>query len=1440
MTREEVKELRKQKRIKRAMRIARCRTLKNFLIWLTGMVSCVVIFLSAIFVGVYLVPISTYTGGAEEGKVSEDIASKSIVKALMNIGEYGMEDIPVLTEYVKQLYDENGLEQYVEVDWEKLETVQFGSATLAEDLTACFEVVASIDSTIGTDGLGEFGNLEAFTWQEVEEDFNQDTDVTEANYAVFYYAVEEGSGDGGDGGNQPQSVRRSGGFIDTMNGTGSISPYNGGGEPPVQPRVVYKKAFELVTEGDVVTINKVAPAGAKLYYANLAQISILEVMNVIQARLATLKITGILDLFFTEDNKLTEDNIIVKIFAGTTIGDLGGEGLNPAEFLDKLTIGELLSSSEGDNPLGAFGELGMFKWEEVEQDKLPFVRENGKLPDDMFDYVFDDENHQIDLYYFYDWDIQEYRPLAELMKEDGKTFNTSLNIAKAQNIYYANLAEVSISKLTTLMQDRMGVMGVVDLVESLGAGEMTEDNLIVKLLGGITVGDLGGEGLDPNSFLNKLTLKDLGGAEMLGDLGSLSVFSEWREIKNEEELPFIKEGNRNEWRFDIDNYNPKLYYVHLSNDGYLRMFNDDGTFATITTNEGTFTLDATCKVFVANLSEVPFTDFVDLLDESIGSLKVAELMNMLGANLGDDSLLSDVIGDATVSDLGSLSLNGIKLESVLGAYEDNKMLYDILLDAVGDNSLSASDLTIEHLTSNLSINKVAISAVLGNVSQDVKNILTQGAQIKGTAIEVGVGWSQNGYTANSKGYVILREGESLEIAGELKTGSADVIDSAKLTYEDLTIVDLTTLNVDNVALESVLDRATNQKLYAILDSAVTKGNDGVINISDLASLNINSIKLADVLPELDDKFTAILGDAQTIGDLQDLSIDGIQLELLLDRATNANLYKILDKAIDDGGDDVINVSDLSSLDINKIEIADVLPNLDPKIKKFLGNVTTIGQLGNLSIDNLYLCDMLDYGSNAQLYKVLVNLKPTLTDANEDGTVDYKDLKISDIAINDFRGLKLSTVISDTTSTLFTILAQATGKDADNVTVGDISGSSFSIDNVKLTAVLGSGNDELFGILVDSVVVESGEQAPTKSTITIGHLKHGFNFEGIKLDSVMKLGKEESLRKVLEDLYPDKDYEDLTLADVHGFDIGNVHLSTVIPYNSNTKMLGDILTQGVVVKGTAIKVCEAGEQWKQNGYTANSKGYVLLRTGESLEIAGELKTGGATAISHEYVTYADIKMSDLSNNGFEMSEIGLDVIFNDVDVSDSPILSALLKKEGVTIGNLATVMNEMSVSEIYNVSGFTTVSANAFDATLVYYKYTGGTAVEYHRADSVAGTSGYQTVENSTELQKYYIDKNASMWLFIMYEFEEIDQQEITVFGVTHLTGTGTAKKYIEKDISFGDMEDAMSTAGAALTKATIRQLIDAGVLESSQTADYSKLYAYTVTQAFEKFAGLIG
>ena len=204
------------RRIKRNARIARCRWLKNLIIWLMG-----VLFLPIAIAGAaFIIPISVITGN-DGSIVSKDLSKRSVYEVaryvMMNSSELGFSDLPVITNALSDLQktqigereDEEGnklpitVGDIVYINTDKLNTIKF-SGDIAGEVSSCIEVVATIESLGGASALGDFGGLNVFKDEEQVKYFKKiynvaqvdapeglDTTAAEFEPAKYFYKTKE-------------------------------------------------------------------------------------------------------------------------------------------------------------------------------------------------------------------------------------------------------------------------------------------------------------------------------------------------------------------------------------------------------------------------------------------------------------------------------------------------------------------------------------------------------------------------------------------------------------------------------------------------------------------------------------------------------------------------------------------------------------------------------------------------------------------------------------------------------------------------------------------------------------------------------------------------------------------------------------------------------------------------------------------------------------------------------------------------------------------------------------------------------------------------------------------------------------------------------------------------------------------------------------------------
>lgn len=285
---EEKKALRKAKRkarrARKAERTLRGRPLKNFIWWLTGVLTSFVLLATGIFVGIKVIPLKTYIGDGSD-YVNEEIASKSVLDAILSIGDYSIGDVPIITKTLKDLVDNAGLSSYVTVDFDKINQINLsteeGDENLMTQIQSCITVTATIDSIGGTEMLGDFGKLSAF--ETVEKVVGQvDPTAEDFNAKLYYYMTEDGS---------------------------------------------LARAFNndkiLVADAE----------GKDLYLPALSYVPFVDLIDIVSDRMGGITVKSMIECF----SEVASNNIIVKILGDKTIKDIGSFSAEEILLKDVLT-----------------------------------------------------------------------------------------------------------------------------------------------------------------------------------------------------------------------------------------------------------------------------------------------------------------------------------------------------------------------------------------------------------------------------------------------------------------------------------------------------------------------------------------------------------------------------------------------------------------------------------------------------------------------------------------------------------------------------------------------------------------------------------------------------------------------------------------------------------------------------------------------------------------------------------------------------------------------------------------------------------------------------------------------------------------------------------------------------------------------------------------------
>lgn len=183
------KEARKIKRGKKALHL---RKTKNFIFFLTGMVSAFALIAGGVFAAIGLVPVKTYTGANTENVVSEKLADKTVLEIARTIGngEYKVKDVPVFYGIINSVLHSAGMDAFISVNDDSLKEVAFDS-TFGEGILASLSVSSQL--------FGDMASLEIFDTVAVpdEEDPSKNAALTEFN-PKLYYVLSIGTAGGED------------------------------------------------------------------------------------------------------------------------------------------------------------------------------------------------------------------------------------------------------------------------------------------------------------------------------------------------------------------------------------------------------------------------------------------------------------------------------------------------------------------------------------------------------------------------------------------------------------------------------------------------------------------------------------------------------------------------------------------------------------------------------------------------------------------------------------------------------------------------------------------------------------------------------------------------------------------------------------------------------------------------------------------------------------------------------------------------------------------------------------------------------------------------------------------------------------------------------------------------------------------------------------------
>lgn len=1052
LSKEQRKERRKQRRIKKALRSYRFRTLKNFLIWLIGLISSGVIVVGVIALCLAVIPISTFTGGKNNEYVSEKVANNTLLNVFMNIQDYDMSDLPIVADSLEKMIKDAGVDEYVEIDTAKMKTLKFDE-NFSNELTSCIKVVATLESINGLEMLGDIGKLNVFTeWEKIEiiegeeslmPEVDPDGNIAKdpegklkSNPKMYYYKVENGGAGGG-------------------------TPYSEGIEGD---NAVYERAFD---DNGIRVLN--LPLDAELYFPAVAKISILDAVQVLGESFGRVQIVNLLENFGA--GELT-DSMIGKVLSGKRIRDMASIDANGILLADVLNY-DLSEGAENDESIKQIFDI-LIQAVESEEELSPSTLTVGHLTSGFnvngikLDVVLKEESNA-SLY-------KILRSAIGLDETEAVTLGSlsginpndiALESVLERNESNAKLYEIldsavepkdkekgiTVGDLGSLNPDGIALEVVMKKVDNPDLYAILESAVNVSDPSkGITIGDL--KTLTPNNIALESVLKREQNAKLYEILDSVITPADASKGITISDLSSLDDDSLNNLSLDVvmpEEGNGDLYKI-------LR----DATGVT----SGPITIGALKNIgteFNIRISTVMTLDsnLMTMICDAINAYRVSPEYSGENAGQTVDSI------NVTIQDLAELKPDYIKLNSVMPYDEDNAVLYKVLLDSANipwtDSNIEAqaSGLTLKDI--KFDTNNVKISSVMTGMNENTLTLIREAI-------------NANPNTENQ------------------------ILDNSELT-----IGHIVNLDTKYIKLTSVLDCKGNEMLYKILieskgetwteENLADKAAE--ITVSDI-NINTNNVKILTVMPTMNQEtldiirdsvntanagtagFTKLTDNAQlTIGHISDFSIDCIKLTSVIkfteSDATNVKMWKLL---LEGSGKDITGKSD------SELET--------------LANGMTVNDL-NLNIDQVRLTTIMPYveSNNGVMYDMLSEATNTpideLTMATLSGKIDVNKVHLAKVMPGADAHLKA--ILADAFNEYYNVHGSMTSDEVfEKITIGDL-GANFSVDGIRLETVVKNPPEDLVALMEEMMQDDY-------SNITVSALS-SFELTNVSLKTVVK-------------------------------------------------------------------------------------------------------------------------------------------------------------------------------------------------------------------------------------------------------------------------------------------------------------------------------------------------
>ena len=323
-------------------------------------------------------------------------------------------------------------------------------------------------------------------------------------------------------------------------------------------------------------------------------------------------------------------------------------------------------------------------------------------------------------------------------------------------------------------------------------------------------------------------------------------------------------------------------------------------------------------------------------------------------------------------------------------------------------------------------------------------------------------------------------------------------------------------------------------------------------------------------------------------------------------------------------------------------------------------------------------------------------------------------------------------------------------------------------------------------------------------ITVSEFLQGDEAEGI-----VSALKDLTLRQLSEGEYQDE-LDNVALADIFKNDTDNKVLNAIMYFDDSSRVTIGTLDERI----DELKLKDVLDIDEGSPYFIKSLQNELIADFANVDIklsnVFDMTDPGTASIikALQYKRNADGSdyLDDYNNkveNGIEdladqIYYLKLDEV---IDCSGSNVLSVLADKN-VTINDLADAINDIELSEICEHQVFSEVQLAAFNGTYVLYGYKESTGTYSIVTDYTAGVYVLKDGVNASSYDGFYkISNTAGAWTFISFNSSNT------------FDGQGNALSYSVNHVTIANMDTTLNSVANSLSTATIKQLVDVGILE---------------------------